>query len=488
MELISNECFDCKVNGVVRVRVDVLGSNWSVFWRRKYYLDFDEFSLPAIIINSAKKYLKARLLVSGPDCMTTTKQLMKFLSNNWVADWSDLSDIKLVNLMSLWNAPVASQSRTIRLALKRFYKFCCDKHLAGADVFVVGEIDSWLATADCRYYKDILMWHEERGAMTTSEQELLRIALHSEIGNESIMAHFTRIFLLCCFETIKRPSQILDMKADALIEVKVTANDSQYFLRIPKVKKQLGRRPELWPITESLAAEIIKYSSNDAVAQAQVNYGLLMVRDGTQKYHPMYDTSQIVGGWVKKRNLMSHRTGKLLAVTPYRIRHTGATALAMQGVSSSEIQYILEHDSPSASQTYIDAIGSELAPLLSKVDRKVGYVFTQLNESFFKGGVESYLLDRKILIPVVEAPAVVGSCGLSGRCNKHPFFQCYNGCSYFIAWADADHSKSLKFVNSELERWEKSEGVVERSKAIKDFQRVSSAITDVIKRIENYDA
>lgn len=475
--------FYCKVNGAVKVKVDVDNEAWCVEWKRKYEINFDRFMLPPVIVKSAKKYLKFRLLSVGPFCINTVKQLLGFLSANWISDWHDLSDLKLIDLMALWNRPSVSQGKVVKLELKRFYKYCSERSFAGADIFIAGEIESWIATIGNPYYRDLRMWHEERGAMTSSEQEVLRRSLLTTTGEETLNELFTRIFLLICFETIKRPSQILEMKSDALVEIRVNENESEFFLRIPKAKKQLGRKPELWPITNSLANEIIKYSSFKKISKAQDEFCLLLVRDASQKTYPKYNVSELISRWVRVRNIVSHRTEKFLVVTPYRIRHSGATALAMQGVSSAEIQYILEHDSEGASQAYIDAIGSELAPLLSKIDRKVGYIFRQLNEDFFKGSVQNYLLDKKVLIPVVSAPAVIGSCGLKGRCDKHPFFQCYNGCKYFVAWTDADHFKSLEYVESELARWESTEGLNERSKAIKDFERVRAAITDVMKRI-----
>lgn len=475
--------FFCKVNGAVKVAVKVAGPKWSAVWKRKFQIDFDCFKLPSVMIVVAKQYLRFRLSTCAPHCMESTRQLLRFFSENWMSSWADLSDIKLIELMALWNLPSAKKGRVIKLEIKRFYRYCSENEVAGADIFVAGEIEGWSATLDSPYYKNMLMWHEEKGAMTSSEQELLRQTLISEHERETVSDQFTRIFLWACFETVKRPSQILEMKSDALVEVAGTGGQREYFLRIPKSKRQLGRQPELWPISNLLASEIVKYSSNEQVSRSQLRLGLLLVRDGRQKVHPVYNTSEIISRWVRKREIISQRTNKLLVVTPYRIRHTGATALAMQGVSSAEIQYILEHDSAGAAQIYIDAIGSELAPLLRKVDRKVGYIFTRLNEEFFKGSVQKELLGKRILIPIVEVPAVVGSCGFNGRCDKHPFFQCYNGCKHFIAWAAADHSKSLEYINNELERWELSEGITERSKAIKDFEQVGSAIKDVIRRI-----
>lgn len=484
----KNEDFFCKVNRVTRVKVEVDGDIWKAEWRVKFHIDFGKFALPYVVRDSAKKFLKRRLSRVGPACIDLVKNMLRFLSSNWASRWENFADIKLIDWMALWNSPPVAGRRIVRSELKKFYRFCSEQYIAGADVFVSVEISSWVADIDDGHYRDLLTWHEERGAMTTTEQELLRRHLLTAIEGENVKEHFIRIFLLACFETLKRPSQISAMSADALTEIEAPDKKMQYFLRVPKAKRQIGRKSELWPISDSLALEIRNYSANFDVSDSQNKFNLLLVGDGLRTERPKFQISYYIAKWVIGRNIISPRTHRRLVVTPYRIRHTGATALAMQGISLPEIQYILEHDSPASSQVYIDAIGSELAPMLEKIDRRVGYIFSGLNEEFFKGSVQGYLLDKKILIPVVDTPAVVGSCGFNGHCETHPFFHCYNGCRYFIAWQGADHSRSLAYIESELARWESAEGLYERSKAIKDFERIRVAITDVIKRVEENNA
>jgi len=485
MEWVMNEDqnFSCKVNKITRVPVKVNGEKWEADWKFKHHIDFGKFELPTVVITSAKEYLRKRLSSVGPNSIDSAKNMLGRLSLLWNKGWFDFSNMKLVDWMRLWNYEPIAGRRVARLEIKKFYKFCSDHSIAGADDFVAVEISSWIADIDDGHYRDLLSWHEERGAMTTTEQEIFRRNLHEEVENETVREHFTRVFLWVCLETLKRPTQISGMSADALVKIQAHDGDVQYFLRIPKAKRQQGRKPELWPITNSLASEIIGYSAYLEVSSAQKQFNSLFVGDGLHKSRPKYNISAYTQRWVVSRNIVSPRTRKHLVITPYRVRHTGATALAMHGTPLREIQYILEHDSPSSSQVYIDVIGSELAPLLGKIDRKTGYIFSGLNEEFFKGSVQGYLLDKKILIPVVDVPAVVGSCGFNGRCDKHPFFQCYNGCKYFIAWKDADHSRSLAYIENELARWEAAEGLHERSKAIKDFERIKVAITDVIHRV-----
>ncbi|MCF5564483.1 tyrosine-type recombinase/integrase, partial [Pseudomonas sp. PA-3-5D] len=174
-----------------------------------------------------------------------------------------------------------------------------------------------------------------------------------------------------------------------------------------------------------------------------------------------------------------------LILTPYRIRHSGATQMAAQGASRDEIQYVLEHDSVHAADAYIDCLASEFCPLLERANRKLGGIFSELNGLFFAGQLGHKSSGMPILIPVVNQPAIVGECGKSGSCGHHPFFNCYNGCRYFIAWRNADHKKSLDYLESELERWGRAEGGKERSKILKELERVYQAVNDVMARINS---
>nr|WP_283105399.1 tyrosine-type recombinase/integrase [Pseudomonas moorei] len=303
-------------------------------------------------------------------------------------------------------------------------------------------------------------------------------------ASESTAVNTARLFTWIMFETLKRPSQLEGMLKDALWVPDPFSNNQQYFLRIPKVKFQIGEIPELWPITGELAKAIQDYSTVPCVHAAQVksNRLLITLRGGK---NPKF--GRAIKNWCSRLGLISPRTHKPLVLTPYRIRHSGATQMAAQGASSDEIQYILEHESVEASKAYIDCLASEFCPLLERVNRKLGGIFSELNGLFFVGAIGEKNSGLPILIPAVQQPAIVGGCGKNGFCGQHPFFNCYNGCRYFIAWRDADHQKSLTYLEGELARWGAAEGGKERSKVVKDLERVYQAVKDVVCRIDNGD-
>lgn len=480
-----SKSFNCKVNGVTFAEVKMDGEVWQCRWGRvNYKVNFSECDLPSEVIKAAKCFLRKKLTNNGPACLTRMHIFLRFLSAQWLIEWKDFSSIKLLDLRDLWNKAPPESLELMRGSLKSFYIYCAENDYCSADCYMAAEIKSWMGTRGEKAYRDVLNWHEERGAMTSVEQEILISNLKISGAGETTLSLFTRILILSAHETLKRPIQLAEMKSDGLVEVTQPGKQIQYFLRIPKVKKQRGRMSELWPVSNFLGGLIKNYSLIPNVSISQSVSGLLFVGQGHPFSHG-FEPSRLIDAWSAQRNIISPRTGRRLVITLYRIRHSGATALAMQGVGTAEIQYILEHDTPDACRAYIDAIGSELAPVIDKANRNLGEIFTQLNEVYFKGSISRSLDGVGILIPVVEAPAVVGSCGFSGKCNKHPFFQCYNGCQFFIALRSNVHHKSLDFIQSELNRWEEFEGMHERSKAIKDFERIAYAIKNVLDRINS---
>jgi len=187
--------------------------------------------------------------------------------------------------------------------------------------------------------------------------------------------------------------------------------------------------------------------------------------------------------------LISPRTNELLHIKPRRLRHTGATLLAMRGVSRDLIAEILEHDSTESAQAYIDAVASELAPQLEKADRNMGNMFHHLNHAFFNGKIIDEMPSKPIIIPIkTDTPLIVGSCGKNtikdGKCDRHPFLGCYNGCSNFLAWREQDHRKALIYVEQEIERWKEASGHADQEALLMEYREVEEAICEVIERIE----
>lgn len=457
--------------------IDVTTNYIEAVWRRaRYYIDLDKYQLPVVIIDVAKKYLVHKLVSVCPRILSSVQGGLSCLERHWESSWKDFSDVSLGKLLS-----VMTSSHAEATEFRRIYIYAALQGLAGADEIDALELEA-IKLKKSHPSARIMEWHETRGALTSSEIEVIRKAMMISVEGESTADITSRLFTWISFETLKRPIQLHEMSCEALWVPDSVVEEVQYFLRIPKAKYQTGQAPELWPITTQLANAILEYSSSPMVKALQEKTGRLLVssREGRSS-----NFGRAITGWCSRLKLISPRTNKPLILTPYRIRHSGATQMAAQGASRDEIQYVLEHDSVSAADAYIDCLASEFCPLLERVNRKLGGIFSELNGLFFAGQLGQKSSGAPILIPVVNQPAIVGECGKSGSCGQHPFFNCYNGCRYFVAWRDADHKKSLDYLESELERWGRAEGGKERSKILKELERVYQAVNDVVVRINN---
>lgn len=448
-------------------------------WRRvNCKLNLGSIKLPISIVAAAHQFAVYRLETCVPSILISMDMFMRNLAVKWKSEWLDFSSLSLLQLITI----LADLRKDLRTNFRKFYKYCAMHDLCGADESYAIELEA-LTFSSSKPMLAVLQWHETKGAMTTAEQEVVRSEMVVKKKGETVTETTTRIFTWILFETLKRPSQVGDIAFDALWKPNHN-KDSQYFLRIPKAKYQAGQRDELWPITNELAHAIIEYSSHHFVREAQKKTGYLLV---SAVYGYRSRLSINLNKWCKARGMISPRTLKPLVITPYRIRHTGATQMAMLGASAHEIQYVLEHRTAYAVQVYVDSLASELCPLIDQVGRRLGGVFSSLNDFFFHGAISSEGNGTPIIIPSLEQPAVVGGCSKKSTCSKHPFFQCYNGCRYFLAWREADHARSLSYLENELDRLRVSEGRNERSKVIKDLERVYRSVLDVVERISRGD-
>ncbi len=478
----------------------------SEIWTAKYQgtikkLNWSKIDLTEKIKTPIRSIVVERLKTRSPHYLAKLENALNKLSNQFkklkINTENGFKEIDINNWMLVWNTLNSSDRSLIR----SLYKELATKEKGGANFLIASEMDSWKARNETNSLQHVLQWNPDTGAFTAAEWEVLSAALTQNFQNEPNLDASVRIFCRILSETLKRPSQILGMKSDALWVIPSTQEDlpSEYFLRIPKAKQQAGQEPGIWQITEKLGKAIIEFSKRQEIQEYQNKIDRLIIMPpitgvcpGWVKYGEMNvaTAKNNIKDWTRRKKIISPRTKKPMNVTPYRFRHTGGTTLALQGVPRELIQEILEHESPYSADAYIKAVGADLMPVLEQsTDRGIGEVFMALNHSyFFKGSISDDVGNQPIIIPTVSknpVPAVVGSCGNDEICNKHPLWGCYNGCPHFLAWREADHTQALNYIEGELEKWSKSESGKERSKLEKDFDRIGAAIKSVITLIED---
>lgn len=487
----------CEFDPERPVWINVRAACWSaVYAGRLHTLDWTGCGLPDAVRLPLQHSVCMRLKRFAPSYMDSVRamlqRLRKAISDRGLLLRRDFGDLCATDWLTVWESMDAHSCSIFR----SLYFELAEQGLAGAEFALATEMQQWKARNDVQVLRFVMTWDATSGSFTSSEWELIRRALKVDSPRENDTDCATRVFGRILDETLKRPLQVLTMRRGALWS---SPSGREFFLRVPKVKGQAGDRPTSWQITEGLAEDIRAYSARARIRALQEHFDRLIVipladdrTSGWMEYGQVdvATAKAHLQTWAKRRQIISPRTHGAINLTPYRIRHTGATTMALQGAPRDQIQEILEHDSPYSADAYIQAVGSDLMPALERsTGRGVGEVFSELRRAyFFKGTITDQVHERPIHIPTVGGgiarPAVVGSCGKAGACTLHPFWACYDGCPHFLAWRDGPHEKSLKYVESELERWSQAEGGKERSKLGKDFDRVGAAIREVIDQAE----
>jgi integrase len=400
---------------------------------------------------------------------------------------NSIGNLSINEWTSLWSKLPQSQ----RSLLREFYQEMVNLNIGNAKKSIAIELKSWKARSDVKLLRDVLEWNETKGALTNAEAELIRLALLNPIAyelNDSL--HAGRVLTWTIFETLKRGTQIARLSVNDLKLISsTTSHAEEWILTIPTAKAQTGQSKNWWPISVELAIAIQNFRKRPNISRLSEKYLNLILWETIDLERGWLSAQSIgdaINGYLKRLKITSPRTNKIITLTPNRIRHTGATLLAKNGVSRDVLQTILEHDSMQSANSYIDACGSELVPAIDRVDRATN-TFSMLADTFFKGEIGSKKDKSQIYLPVInldEQPTIVGNCGKNSYCPRNPFFACYDGCSDFVAWREADHNRALTFVKSEQKRWASAENK-QRVNAPKNFERLQRAIEEVIKRIKD---
>jgi integrase len=360
-------------------------------------------------------------------------------------------------------------------------------------------LKDWKAKRPLKWKQSVLEWDPREGSLTSAELEVLRAHL-TPPSSEALSDHFARLVIRLTLTTLRRPSQLISIRADGLRRI-TTGVGTTVDVRVPTGKAQKGMLASWLPIPADLADDIEAYRTRPEFRNVPLTQEVLLpiaLREGDRRgdvsngdeilrvIAPNGTQAKAAAqAWVADQKIISPRTGKPLHLNLRRLRHTGATHMAMQGYPLDLIQDVLEHASENSTRYYIDAVGIEFLPVFEKADRNLGGRFSMMKDAWFSGRV----VDRPeashepIIVPDVKAPAVVGACGKGGACPVHPLFSCYS-CQHFLAFRDANHKKVLDFVEAEYARWRAVESSNSRSKAIKDFDRIAASVREVMTLIE----
>ncbi len=472
--------------------INITSQTW--IWKpaESSYINWNELSLPYNIELAFKEAIKKKLKTVSSGYLLKCRLMLKEFKQQINPNYHDLSEIKIEDIYVIWH----NMTTSYRPFFRELYTNLANKKTFGASYSIATRMKTLNARNNVRTLKDVLNWHPTKGALTREEEIILCNSIESN-HYESPHKLGIRLFCWLLIATLKRSKQIRELQPNDFKKIE-TNKVEEYFVHITPVKNQTGDPKSWWPIPKSLYFEIQRYSSIPSIKLLQKKHNRFWVMNCPSLHQnnivdAAYGKTALQRHIKKDLKLISPRTKQLLHITPTRIRHTGATRLAYSGISRDIIAEILEHDNPSSCNAYIDAIGSELCPSINRADRNMNSLFMKLNEAYFKGKIVNKLTNTTIIIPDLSAssPIFVGSCGRDtlkeDLCNKHPFIDCYNGCSHFLAWKEADHYRALIFANNELERWSKAHGHTKQIPTIKEYKILKENILKVINCIKNIE-
>lgn len=391
---------------------------------------------------------------------------------------SDFADVRVVR--AIWDSLKPNDRAHFRTFVKDLHQ---DDRSVQAWT-VTQAIKSWKAGRGLNSLKVVLSWDPEQGSLSSSEVVVVR-RLVSPKKNESLNSHMARIYTWLALVTLRRPSQLIQIGADGL-RFHTSNFGRTAEVRIPLVKGQAGRAARWEPIPIDLATDIERFRERLPANSPLLKQVLLprATRQGALEMPRAAEVKEDMQVWVGRQNARSPRTGKQIHLNFRRLRHTGATHLAMQGNPQELISDVLQQDHVASARPYIDAVGQEFLPVFERADRNLGGRFSMMRRAWFRGNIVEYddAPVRRIAVFDNDVPAIVGACGNAETCAKNPLIGCYV-CEHFLAFRGADHLRVLRYLEGELDRWRSTERSSSRSKVIKDFDRFSAGVREVIELI-----
>lgn len=212
----------------------------------------------------------------------------------------------------------------------------------------------------------VRMEDPENGSLHKSlELPLLIAALKSDEGKE--IEHLQqKVVIALSIAFGRNPANLTFLRESDFIRLTPEHEDPCYVIRMPRIKKRfVNPRDDLLdeyldPHFGKLIEELLECNKLLLLSFAGKDFTmpeerpLLINKDGNKAailskdiYNAFNmtssDISRLLTAFIKRHNIISPLTGKLMHVTPRRLRYTLATGLAAEGVSKRELARILDH-------------------------------------------------------------------------------------------------------------------------------------------------
>jgi hypothetical protein len=281
--------------------IDISTPQWNVsFLGRFYTIDWDKFDIPEGMLLPIMEILKNKLKKQSPTYISHINSVFIQFQAIRVKSWKDFGSISTAEMIDIWEALLPGY----RSFFRTFYQDMAGKGIGGARPDIAYEMGNWIARSKIVSLRNVREWHPTKGALLSSEEAVLRRCLRTRWHHdESTQDHATRIYGWLLLDTLKRSSQVLEIRADGLKCVPCKGNN-EWFVDITPIKYQAGVPSRWWHIHEDLANEIISFNERPDVANFQKIYNRLIVWDSASLYVQCLQTLQ------SHRGLSPYPTGE----------------------------------------------------------------------------------------------------------------------------------------------------------------------------------
>lgn len=299
------------------------------------------------------------------------------------------------------------------------------------------------------------------------------IAIHTAINDayaEGTLSNRQFALAWLFIATGARSSQIASLK---LVDFQVRtfqSSPAEYIIKMPRVKQrnQLGRTEfKEWKLIEAVGrvvqglSEQVQTEFQEKICGNMKESALpLFTSWDRERYEEGYQyhvDSRLLwtelGRFFEKLDIISHRTGERINVTPIRFRYTLGTRAAIEKAGAAVIAELLDHSDMQNVLVYV----KNSPELLEELDAELSDDLDPLAQAFrgevvlFEPGTSDKPC-RVILYPgVAPEKSPAGRCQSGRRCTAKIPEACYP-CNQFRAFSEGPHEEMLARLEADRKK------------------------------------
>ena len=381
--------------------------------------------------------------------------------------------------------------------VRRWYRWCVDRAVPGFHEKVAVQLDQ-IRLPFLKAGVSVMTRDPKRGPLDEQEHWLLRQAVRAGDGDL-----IERVCVMLVLETGARPAQLILLEEQGFQVDRAPSGECFYSLDIPRLKQRTvnGHEKKRRRITPDLGLLIQQLVANNHQQYGVRGPGMpllcttknLNLRIVPQPLKAQYELSLSaesfsyhVAHYTMAAGIISPRTGKLLHVSPLRLRHTFGTRHSEQGTPTKLLAELLDHSYQVSSLYYVKSTSN----MVSHLNRALGdnHQFTAVIHRFLgrvelRTGAEGPENIIPGATPTLKNLGGIGVCGARYLCQLYPPLSCYI-CPRFVAWADGPHRQMLKELETHTQTLRERSGNPS-DRIPHQLEEVMEAIQAVLVQIEN---